>query len=104
MRRCRNLSESRMTSLTLPPGRPLLGPWLILLFLFDQLLLLGILAGATAHFLVAIEVDGTVNQHLLYLGVVRKRKLVVDDDIGVLAHVDRSYAIVDTELLGGVQR
>src|ERR1035438_4950550 len=107
MRRSTARPRCRGISLFSPPaGRTLRSALLLFLFVFlvDQLLLFGLFGGAHTDFVVAIEVDLAIDQHLLYLGVIGERKLIVDHQVGVLAYFDRAHAILDAELFGGVER
>ena len=75
-RRAHNPAESRTTfidRLSSASAAAACGCGCCLLLFLDQLLLLRLLRGAAADFLVAIEVHLAVDQHLLHLGVVGER-------------------------------
>src|ERR1700716_1240626 len=104
-RQARRLEEVRSISLSRPPGSSgLRRPLLILLFLFDQLLLLSLFGGVPADFVIAIEVNVAVDENLLHLSVNRKRVLIVNHQVRILADLDGSDAVLDAELLGRIER
>ena len=73
-----------------------------LLFLFDQRFLFFFEVGAIGDIALAIEVDAAIDQRLLDDGVGAERIVIVDDQVGVFADVDRADALVDAELDRGI--
>src|SRR6267143_2868088 len=73
------------------------------LFLKERLLFL-LERGPGGQVALAIEIDLPVDEGLLSYGIDAERIVIVNDQVGILAYVNRANAIVDAELDGGIER
>ena len=60
--------------------------------------------GAIGDVALAVEQDAAIDQRFLHDRVSAQRVVIVNDQVGVFADVDRTNAVVDAELDRGVQR
>src|SRR3954468_24855585 len=93
----------RIISLTSPSASTASANLRLRLFqLLDELELLRHFGCLSADFLIAVEVDVPVDEHLLDLGVVGQRVFVIDHEVGVFPDVDRPDTIVNAKLARGI--
>src|SRR5882724_12536943 len=67
------------------------------LFLFDERFLFLFAFGALRDVALAVEVHAAIDQGLLHDRVSAERIVIVDHQVGVLADVNRSYALVNAQ-------
>src|ERR1051325_1435942 len=96
-------TTAQAVSLSRPPRAALATRLLLLLRGFgDQHLLQFDLFRTPRQVLVAIEINLPIDQHLRHFGKRREWMLIEDGQIGVLANLDRTDAIIDAPLFRGI--